>query len=133
MIGAFLTADHARIEAEEDARERKFEGLAANADLEKDHAAHDPLADHAHAPGEGAEAAAQLELQGSIDPEDAEAEEPIVHDRQAKNAQERFRAERNKRTPPKRLAGDIKKHHHRHSDADRVRKDAPYSEFAGGE
>lgn len=48
-----LTPDHAHIEAEEDARERAFQGLANDADLAKDHVAVDPLEDHAHAPGEG--------------------------------------------------------------------------------
>lgn len=45
--------DHAHIEAEEDARERAFQGLDPKADLTKDHIAVDPLAEHAHAPGEG--------------------------------------------------------------------------------
>lgn len=45
--------DHAKIEDEEDARERKFEGLADNADLTQDHVVQDPLEDHAHAQGEG--------------------------------------------------------------------------------
>ncbi|WVQ94470.1 hypothetical protein IAU59_001549 [Kwoniella sp. CBS 9459] len=44
---------HGKIEDEEDARERKFEGLSDNADLSKDHVAHDPLDVHSHAPGEG--------------------------------------------------------------------------------
>ncbi|KAK1927393.1 hypothetical protein DB88DRAFT_29411 [Papiliotrema laurentii] len=44
---------HHEIEEEEDARERKFQGLAEDADLSKDHVAQDPLEDHAHAPGEG--------------------------------------------------------------------------------
>lgn len=45
--------DHAHIEEEEDAKERKFEGLAPDADLAQDHVAVDPLDQHAHAPGEG--------------------------------------------------------------------------------
>ncbi|WVQ79039.1 hypothetical protein IAT38_001131 [Cryptococcus sp. DSM 104549] len=49
---------HAHIEDEEDARERKFEGLPQDADLSKDHVAPDPLDAHAHAPGEGPEATA---------------------------------------------------------------------------
>ncbi|WVR03980.1 hypothetical protein IAU60_000979 [Kwoniella sp. DSM 27419] len=49
---------HAAIEDEEDARERKFEGLANDADLSKDHVAHDPLDVHAHASGEGPSGAA---------------------------------------------------------------------------
>ncbi|KAK8861437.1 hypothetical protein IAR55_002256 [Kwoniella newhampshirensis] len=44
---------HGAIEDEEDARERKFEGLTEDADLTKDHVAADPLDEHAHAPGEG--------------------------------------------------------------------------------
>ncbi|WRT65518.1 uncharacterized protein IL334_002463 [Kwoniella shivajii] len=44
---------HADIEDEEDSRERKFEGLAEDADITKDHVAHDPLDIHAHAEGEG--------------------------------------------------------------------------------
>ncbi|ODN80739.1 hypothetical protein, variant [Cryptococcus amylolentus CBS 6039] len=44
---------HAEIEDEEDSRERKFEGLSNDANLEKDHVAADPLDHHAHAPGEG--------------------------------------------------------------------------------
>lgn len=48
-----LTPDHAKIEDEEDARERKFEGLPETADLTQDHVVQDPLDDHAHAPGEG--------------------------------------------------------------------------------
>nr|ODN87347.1 hypothetical protein L203_03620 [Cryptococcus depauperatus CBS 7841] len=44
---------HVKIEEEEDARERKFEGLDPEADLSKDHVAADPLEHHAHAPGEG--------------------------------------------------------------------------------
>lgn len=47
-------ADHAHIEAEEEARERKFAGLDNDADLMQEHpAASDPLDTHAHAPGEG--------------------------------------------------------------------------------
>nr|XP_018264522.1 uncharacterized protein I303_02692 [Kwoniella dejecticola CBS 10117]OBR86680.1 hypothetical protein I303_02692 [Kwoniella dejecticola CBS 10117] len=44
---------HAEIEDEEDARERKFEGLSDDADLSKDHVAHDPLDVHSHLPGDG--------------------------------------------------------------------------------
>nr|KIR83969.1 hypothetical protein I308_05725 [Cryptococcus tetragattii IND107] len=44
---------HAEIEGEEDARERRFEGLPPTADLTKDHIAVDPLDHHEHAPGEG--------------------------------------------------------------------------------
>ncbi|KIR58111.1 hypothetical protein I314_06076 [Cryptococcus bacillisporus CA1873] len=44
---------HAEIEDEEDARERRFEGLPPTADLTKDHTAVDPLDHHEHAPGEG--------------------------------------------------------------------------------
>jgi hypothetical protein len=47
---------HEHIEAEEDARERKFEGLAPDADLGEEHKAFDPLAAAAHAPGDGPEA-----------------------------------------------------------------------------
>ncbi|KAE8540779.1 hypothetical protein D1P53_003143 [Cryptococcus gattii VGV] len=45
--------DHAEIEDEEDARERRFEGLPPTADLTEDHIAVDPLDHHEHAPGEG--------------------------------------------------------------------------------
>ncbi|RXK41351.1 hypothetical protein M231_01256 [Tremella mesenterica] len=45
--------DHIHIEAEEDARERIFEGLPPDANLEMDHVASDPLDEHAHAQGEG--------------------------------------------------------------------------------
>ena len=48
-----ILADHAHIEAEEDARELKFEGLNPHANLFSDHVAADPLDEHAHAPGEG--------------------------------------------------------------------------------
>lgn len=48
-----LTTDHQHIEDEEDAREREFEGLPQTADLGTDHPASDPLAEHAHAEGEG--------------------------------------------------------------------------------
>jgi len=45
---------HAHIEAEEDARERAFAGLPADADLSQDHVAvPDALDTHQHAPGEG--------------------------------------------------------------------------------
>ncbi|OWZ74637.1 hypothetical protein C365_06975 [Cryptococcus neoformans Bt85] len=44
---------HAEIEDEEDARERRFEGLPPTADLSKDHVAADPLDHHEHAPGQG--------------------------------------------------------------------------------
>lgn len=44
---------HAEIEDEEDARERRFEGLPPTADLTKDHVAADPLDHHEHAPGQG--------------------------------------------------------------------------------
>ncbi|WWC68791.1 uncharacterized protein I206_102726 [Kwoniella pini CBS 10737] len=44
---------HAEIEDEEDARERKFEGLSEDADLSKDHVAQDPLDIHSHLPGDG--------------------------------------------------------------------------------
>ncbi|KIR31251.1 hypothetical protein I352_06345 [Cryptococcus deuterogattii MMRL2647] len=44
---------HAEIEDEEDARERRFEGLPPTADLTKDHMAVDPLDHHEHAPREG--------------------------------------------------------------------------------
>lgn len=47
---------HEHIEAEEDARERKFEGLAADADLADEHKAHDPLEAAGHAAGDGPEA-----------------------------------------------------------------------------
>jgi hypothetical protein len=46
---------HGHIEAEEDRRERVFEGLPETADLAKDHVVEDPLDSHAHAPGEGPE------------------------------------------------------------------------------
>lgn len=39
---------HAHIEAEEDSRERKYKGLAEDADLDTDRAVHDPLDEHAH-------------------------------------------------------------------------------------
>lgn len=45
--------EHAHIESEEDARERKFEGLPEDADLSQDHVAQDVLDHHEHAPGEG--------------------------------------------------------------------------------
>jgi hypothetical protein len=48
-------AVHEHIEAEEDRRERVFEGLPETADLAKDHVVEDPLDSHAHAPGEGPE------------------------------------------------------------------------------
>ncbi|KAK6907154.1 hypothetical protein I203_101144 [Kwoniella mangroviensis CBS 8507] len=44
---------HAEIEDAEDERERKFEGLSDDADLSKDHVAHDPLDVHSHLPGDG--------------------------------------------------------------------------------
>ncbi|WWC87690.1 uncharacterized protein L201_002582 [Kwoniella dendrophila CBS 6074] len=44
---------HGEIEDEEDARERKFEGLNEDADLSKDHFAEDPLDIHSHLPGDG--------------------------------------------------------------------------------
>ncbi|GMK56623.1 hypothetical protein CspeluHIS016_0304630 [Cutaneotrichosporon spelunceum] len=48
---------HGHIDAEEDARERKFEGLAPDADLTAQHVrAHDPLDQSGHAAGEGPEA-----------------------------------------------------------------------------
>jgi hypothetical protein len=47
-------ADHSHIEAEEDARERIFEGLPEDADLTQDHVAvPDALDIHQHASGEG--------------------------------------------------------------------------------
>ncbi|KAL7419603.1 hypothetical protein Q5752_005515 [Cryptotrichosporon argae] len=60
--------DHAHIEAEEDARERIFEGLDAAADLSKDHIAADPLDVHAHAAGEGpARTEAERALEAALD------------------------------------------------------------------
>lgn len=45
--------NHHHIEAEEDARERRFQGLPQDANLEKDHVAADPLDEHAHDAGQG--------------------------------------------------------------------------------
>ncbi|KAL1409493.1 hypothetical protein Q8F55_003476 [Vanrija albida] len=45
--------DHHKLEEEEDARQRIFQGLAPDADLEEDHEVVDPLDVHEHAAGEG--------------------------------------------------------------------------------
>lgn len=100
---AKLTPDHEKIEAEEDARERLFEGLAADADLGSDHAAQDPLDAHAHAAGDGPKA----------DSDESKAHK-LVKGKLGAGTPNRLVAE----------AGGRPKH--RHSDQERARKDAPW-------
>ncbi|EKD03617.1 hypothetical protein A1Q2_02094 [Trichosporon asahii var. asahii CBS 8904] len=95
---------HEKIEAEEDARERLFEGLAPDADLDQDHAAQDPLDAHAHAAGDGPKPDS-----------DEQKAHRLVKGKLGAGSPNRLIAE---------AAGGRPKH--RHSDAERARKDAPW-------
>lgn len=99
-----LTPDHEKIEAEEDARERLFEGLSPDADLDVDHAAQDPLDAHAHAAGDGPKA----------DSDESKAHK-LVKGKLGAGSPNRLVAEATNGRPK-----------HRHSDAERARKDAPW-------
>ncbi|BEI82513.1 hypothetical protein CcaverHIS002_0303810 [Cutaneotrichosporon cavernicola] len=140
--------NHEHIEAEEDARERKFEGLAANADLTDEHKAHDPLEEAGHAAGEGPEAYAAAgkgpDVGGGQTWDEQTAEETegtegtgtgaqqVLAGQQEGSAkadgyqQARFRDVRaGRKVPPRRLDPDTG-HKHRASAEERARADAPY-------
>ncbi|KAK4685661.1 nucleobindin, partial [Tremellales sp. Uapishka_1] len=72
FVGFNDLGHHHHIEAEEDARERIFEGLPEDADLAMDHVVEDPLEVHEHAEGEGpADAIPENESQAHLKAGDA--------------------------------------------------------------
>lgn len=127
--------DHAHIEEEEDARQRIFEGLPEQADLEKDYETpHDPLEHHEHLPGQGPDALngtdevvndgeqLQAVMEGG-DAEEATSSEgrAVMPERQA-----RRNAPARQKEPTESSA---KQPRHRHTHEERARADMPYSEW----
>lgn len=131
-----LNSDHGHIEAEEDARERAFQGLAPEADLAKDHIAVDPLADHAHAPGEGpVDAALMPDVKAGDEAQDYQT--PPPRQRVVPNAQpNRIRDGQQSDTvksvldeAKQRLTGGEYDGHKPRSAEERLRAGVPYSEW----
>ncbi|RSH84358.1 uncharacterized protein EHS24_005878 [Apiotrichum porosum] len=133
---------HEHIENEEDARQRIFEGLPPNANLEKDYEApEDPLEHHEHAAGDGPEAIANL-TGGTTDEAEvvditadevvvdiAAADEEVLEITEDGSAVVPERVGRGGRTNPSRIQEEISaemKQRHRHTKEERARADMPY-------